>query len=101
MNNEEFQKIVLAKFDSMEKRFDSVDQRFDVQDRQIEENTQILKALVHASEVHKADIDKITIDVAHIKGDVTAIKKDLFTVETMTVKNYADIIQLRTVGNKS
>ena len=118
MNNEEFQKIVLEKFDSMDKRFDSVDKRFDAVDKrldtsdkrfesmekrfdivdsQLSENTQILKALVHSVEVVKAEQEKMTIDVAYIKGDVTAIKNDLFTVETMTVKNYADIVQLKTV----
>lgn len=38
MKNEEFQKIVLEKFDAMEKRFD-------IQGSQIEENTDLLASL--------------------------------------------------------
>ncbi|WP_373845453.1 hypothetical protein [Clostridium sp.] len=41
---------------------------------QTSENTQILKALVHSSEVHKAQTDKLTYDVAQISGDVKSIK---------------------------
>ncbi|BCZ47567.1 hypothetical protein psyc5s11_36340 [Clostridium gelidum] len=51
---------------------------------QVTENTQILKALEHSSEVNKAEHDKIINDVAKVQGDVTGIKKDLSRVEVAT-----------------
>jgi hypothetical protein len=36
-------------------------------------------------------------DIAHIKGDVASIKKDLSTVELVTANNYADIAKLKAV----
>ncbi len=81
MENQEFQKTVLEELKILK--------------GQTDENTQMLKALIHASEVHKAGMDKLTIDVAHVKGDTTSIKKDLTTVERVTASNYTDIIELK------
>ena len=64
---------------------------------QMDENTQMLKALIHASEVHKADIDKLTFDVAHVQGNIVALRKDLTTVERVTASNYTDIIELKSI----
>jgi uncharacterized protein YoxC len=41
---------------------------------QTTENTQILKALEHNSQVHKAEIDNLTHAVAELSGDVKSIK---------------------------
>ncbi|MFL0196450.1 hypothetical protein ACJDU8_12915 [Clostridium sp. WILCCON 0269] len=41
---------------------------------QVQENTQILKALEHNSQVHKAEIDNLTHAVAELSGDVKSIK---------------------------
>lgn len=44
---------------------------------QTSENTQILKALEHNSEVHKAELDNLTHAVARLSGDVESIKKEV------------------------
>ena len=64
---------------------------------QVTENTQILKALEHSSEVNKAEHDKIINDVAKVQGDVTGIKKDLSRVEVATANNWVDIATLKAV----
>lgn len=45
------------------------------------ENTQILQALMHASEVHKAENDKLNIDIAKTQGEVVALRKDLIKLK--------------------
>jgi septal ring factor EnvC (AmiA/AmiB activator) len=63
----------------------------------IDENTQILRALEHSSQVNKAEHDNMANDIAHIKGDVEALRKDISTVEIVTANNYADIARLKAV----
>jgi hypothetical protein len=63
----------------------------------VDENTQILRALEHSSQVNKAEHDKMANDIAHIKGDVEALRKDISTVEIVTANNYADIARLKAV----
>ena len=83
MTNEEFQKIVLDKFSKVE--------------NQLEENTQILKALMHSSEVNAAERDKMANDIAHIKGDVSGLRKDLIQVEMVTSSNWNEIVKLKSI----
>lgn len=90
MENVEFQKIVLEELKNIK-------QDVGILKSQTGEHSQMLKALILASEVHKADIDRITVDLAHVKGDVTAIRKDLSTVETITASNYSDIVHLKAI----
>lgn len=63
----------------------------------VDENTQILRALEHSSQINKAEHDKMANDIAHIKGDVEALRKDVSTVEIVTANNYADIARLKAV----
>lgn len=63
----------------------------------LDEHTQILRALEHSAEVNKAEHDKVSNDIAHIKGDVESIKKDLCFVEEATAKNWTDIAKLKAV----
>ncbi|MBV4440242.1 M domain protein [Clostridium tyrobutyricum] len=78
MNNEE--KILnllgnlTGKVDSMDNRFDLIQSRLDELKSQTTENTQILKALEHNSQIHKAEIDNLTHVAAKISGDVKSIK---------------------------
>ena len=104
MNNEEFQKIVLEKFNSIENEVGSIKNELkEIKEDsrlhriQTKENTDILKALMHSVEVAHAKDDRMAIDIAHIKGEVTAIKKDLSTVELVTANNYADLAKLKAV----
>lgn len=85
MNNEEKILNILGnltnKIDSMDNKFNSIQSQLDELksktsniESQTSENTQILKALEHSSEVHKAEIDNLTHDIAEISGDVKSIK---------------------------
>ena len=66
-------------------------------ERQVTENTLILKALEHSAQVNKAEIDKMSFEIVEIKGEVKAIRKDLTAVETITAKNWQDIIHLKAI----
>lgn len=59
---------------------------------QLNENTQILKALEH-----KAEHDKMSNDIAHIKGDIEGLRKDITNVEIITSSNWNDIAKLKSV----
>lgn len=74
----------------MELKLDEVESKLD-------ETYQIVKALEHKSEVNKAEHDSMINDIAHIKGDVGAIKKDITNVEVITASNWADIAKLKAV----
>lgn len=43
----------------------------------LSEHTEILRALEDSSHTHKAEMDKMNNDVAHIKGDIESIKKSI------------------------
>lgn len=72
-------------------------QEFKTINTKLDEHTQILRALEHSSEVNKAEQDKMGNDIAHIKGDVEAIRKDVSNVELITASNWADISKLKAV----
>lgn len=61
------------------------------------ENTQILKALEHATNVNKAERDKTSYDIAEIKGEIKGIRNDLITVEMVTSKNWNEIARLKSI----
>ncbi|AGK95823.1 hypothetical protein [Clostridium pasteurianum] len=64
---------------------------------QLDENTQILKALEHKADVNKAEHDKMSNDIAHIKGDIEGLRKDITNVEIITSSNWNDIAKLKSV----
>jgi len=72
-------------------------QDFKTINTKLDEHTQILRALEHSAEVNKAEQDKMSNDIAHIKGDVEGIKKDLLQVEIVTSNNWNDIAKLKAV----
>ncbi|MBU3106980.1 hypothetical protein [Clostridium gasigenes] len=74
-----------------------LDEKLEPIKNQLNENTQILKALEHSAEVNKAEQDKMGNDIAHIKGDVESIKKDLLQVELVTSNNWSEITKLKAV----
>lgn len=83
------------KLDRLESRMDKLETEVGLIKEQVKENTEILKALEHANEVHKVEIDKLTYDVAEIAADVKAIRKDFSLVEEITAKNWNEIIQIK------
>lgn len=64
---------------------------------QTSENTQILKALVHSSEVNKAEHDKMSNEIAHMTGELKSIKEELLNVEMITASNWKDITNLKLI----
>lgn len=76
---------------------DLLDKKLEPIKSQLDENTRILKALEHSAQVNKAEHDKMSNGIAHIKGDVEAIKKDITNVEVITASNWADIAKLKAV----
>lgn len=60
------------------KRLERVENKADIIEVQVKENTQILKSLQHSSQVHKAEIDKININLAKEAGE---LKKQIKNVE--------------------
>ncbi|QZY55345.1 hypothetical protein [Crassaminicella profunda] len=63
----------------------------------MDETYEIVKALEHSSKVNKAEHDHMLNDIAHIKGNVEIIKKDMYRVEEATANNWADIARLKQV----
>ncbi|EJA6785375.1 TPA: hypothetical protein KM834_002803 [Clostridioides difficile] len=85
-------------------RFDSIDKHFDIVESQLNENTQILKALEHKANVSKAEHDKMSFDILNIQGDMTETKENiqevtnkLNTLETVTIDNWKDITKLKRI----
>lgn len=72
-------------------------QKFVTLSSQVQENTQILKALEHLAQVNKAEHDMMTLDLAEISGEVKSIQKGLSTVELVTANNWSDIVKLKSV----
>ncbi|MDI0267315.1 hypothetical protein QIW52_15120 [Clostridioides difficile] len=78
-------------------KFNSIDKRFDIVESQLNENTQILKALEHKADVSKAEHDKMSFDILHIQGDISEIKQDLNATQIITSKNWSDIEKLKSI----
>jgi septal ring factor EnvC (AmiA/AmiB activator) len=90
-----------SRLDSMENnmndRFNTIENEIGLVKVQVKENTDILKAVRHNLEVNKAEHDKMMNDIAHIKGDVEKLRRDITSVEAITAKNWSDIIELKVV----
>lgn len=67
MDNEKFQELVLQ-------QFHKIDQRLD-------EHASLLRALGHASEVHKADTDNLTHGIARVEGGLSGLNDRMDRVE--------------------
>lgn len=91
MSNDEFQKLVLSKLDKL-----------DIIEKKVDENKQILNALEHRANVASAELDKISVNMAHVQGDIKSIKADtdsiknvLSIVEQVTAQNWVDISKMK------
>lgn len=74
-----------------------INSKLDEHTQILNEHSQILDALMHASEIQKAEIDRVNIASARIEGEVKRIREDLTAVELITLKNWNDIVKLKTV----
>ena len=76
-----------------------LDQKFDKKlepiKSQLEENTQILKALVHSAEISKAERDRTGNDIAYIKGGITNINENIDAVKEILGRHEVDITVLK------
>jgi len=61
----------------------------------LDEHGQLLKALEHNTQVTRAEQDRLIHDIAHLQGDVTEIKRDMYRMEEATAHNWADIAKLK------
>jgi hypothetical protein len=69
MSIDELLKNILSKIENMDNKIEGIES-------QQKENTQILKTLEHASQVHKAELDKLNIQGSEIKGGLVKFKNE-------------------------
>lgn len=62
---------------------------------QLDENTQILRALREHSEVNKAEHDAMKIDMAHMMGDIVGLKESINVIEKATAYNWGQIADIK------
>ena len=79
-----------GRFDKLEGRFDKLETRFNGLEKQVNENTQILKALEHKFDVMKAQQDSMSKTISLIKSDMKVNK-------TMTIDNMSNIGRLEEI----
>jgi predicted nucleic acid-binding Zn-ribbon protein len=76
---------------------DALSGKVDNQGNQINENTQILKALEHLAQVNKAEHDNMSFNIAEISGEVKAFRDDLSNIEQITASNWGYIAKLKSL----
>jgi len=64
---------------------------------QQEENSKILRALEHKTDVHKAEMDNLIHNVAELQGGMEDIKSKLDLIDEIATRNKLDIINLRKI----
>jgi len=113
---EEILQKIFNKLDHLDNRLGQVENRLgDVEDNlgnikesldqvksQQEENTQILSALEHKADVHKADMDNLGNEFSHLSGNQKKILKnleelrdDVEMISLNTAKNSLDIAKMK------
>jgi len=89
LNQDEFQKLVLESLKDIKSDIKSLKTDVKSLKTQVDENTQILKALEHKAAVNKAEIDNISINIAHIQGDL----KSVTNIKTVLKENAENILK--------
>jgi outer membrane murein-binding lipoprotein Lpp len=85
------------KVDNLSNKYDKLSDKVDNLSVQVKENTSLLIALEENAKITRAEVEKISNDVVHIKGDVQALRKDLTNVEIITSSNWTEIAKLKAV----
>ena len=69
-----------TRFDGLEARFDGLEPKFDVLETRLnglelrqDEIYQVVKAIEHSNQVHKAELDSLNLRIAHTEGTLTGI----------------------------
>ena len=97
------------RLERMDSRFDKVDQRFELIDNsfkqvnkdishiksQQKENTAILRALEHAGEIHKAELDNLNTNVAKLSGKTERVQSRAEAALNNSAINRLDIVELQ------
>lgn len=82
-------------FSGLKQEVSELNRRMDRFEVQQKENTAILRALEHKADVHKAGMDKLTHEVAEIKGELKELKSDISLANTVAAKNRFDIEKMK------
>lgn len=85
------------KLDTHTLKLDTHTQMLDTHTQILDEHTQILRALEHLAQVNKSEHDRMFNDIAHLKGETEAMRKDLATVEIVTARNMENIAHLKSI----
>ena len=64
---------------------------------QQKENADFIKAIKHAAEENNTKLEGVSLTLAKIEGNTTAIAKKLNTLETVTADNWGEINRLKAV----
>lgn len=83
------------RFDNLEGRFDNLEIQVDIIKTQQQENNQILRALEHKAEVHKAEMDNLKHQLAKIEGTVNDIKENQKSIYELLGEHEVAIRTLR------
>jgi chromosome segregation ATPase len=90
-----------ARLGGIDSRLDGVDARLDGIDSRLDEHYQLLRALEHASEVHKADMDNLTHQVARLSQEMNAGFKELTEISKSLVEMYGEHeAEIRTIKRR-
>ena len=81
----------------LEQKVDKLEVKVDKGLVQQKENTEFIKAIKHATEENNAKLDGVSLTLAKVEGDTTAIAKKLNTLEAVTADNWGEINRLKAV----
>jgi septal ring factor EnvC (AmiA/AmiB activator) len=100
VGQKELRKNVKDEFEAINTKLKKLEDGQEKLKTQVKENTAILKALEHSSEVNKAERDKMENDIAHIQGNIVSLKGDVSSIELSNAKNTLDVVKLKAVINQ-
>lgn len=92
MENEE---KILGLLENISARLGNVESELKGLKTQTKENTEMIKAVKYAAEEIDAKVTALSFDVAKISGEIVSIKDDFANVESVTVNNWKNIIELK------
>ena len=74
---------------------EKLDEKLEPIKSQLQEDTEILKALEHSSVVNKAEMDRVSNDIAHISGHLKSIDENIDAVKEVLGRHEVDITVLK------
>ncbi|MFL0198145.1 hypothetical protein ACJDU8_21635 [Clostridium sp. WILCCON 0269] len=95
MNKEDLKAIRDLLRDELKAELDPMKTQLDGLQSQVQENTQILKALEHSAEVNKAEHDKMSNNIAHMEGHLKNIDESVDVMKEVLGRHEIDITILK------